>query len=335
MSNADNGTTEGLAEQRQRLASLASCEEQIRTLRDRECDLEVEHMAAQAALHSATNRLAPKIDPALASSIGHSLESRSELEERLRVAKESHGTAGLDPRRKRDQLRAGHAALLAWLEASEPREPGRVAGAAKLVMLAATIACVWAAIAIHPAFLLLLVVVVGPVSFAMARGQDDKWQRVGARRRFEASGLAELAEWNEHTVRARIAELESLLAHSGRNHPQTGDDASGGEALDAAALAARLADEDRQIASGLAAAGLTDEDTEGEIGHWLRLVARADRSRESLDRTKEARKRLRMEADEIRDQLGSYLHSRGVKPTAQQDTAADIAERLDSLSDPH
>ena len=100
MTGAGKETGEELTEQRERLASLASCEERIRSLRDRECDLEVEHMAAQAALNSATSRLAPTIDPALASSIGHSLENRRDLEERLRTTDEGHGTGrgGVDRR---------------------------------------------------------------------------------------------------------------------------------------------------------------------------------------------------------------------------------------------
>lgn len=335
MTGAGKETGEELTEQRERLASLASCEERIRSLRDRECDLEVEHMAAQAALNSATSRLAPTIDPALASSIGHSLENRRDLEERLRMANEGHGTGRGGVDRKHDQLRAGHAALLAWLDASAPRESGRLARSAKFVLLAATIASLWAAFAIHPAFLVLLVVVIGPVSFAMARGQDDKWQRVGARRRFEASGLADPADWNEPSVRARAAELASLLARDPRDDSGANQDAPHDDARDAGALAARIDDEDRRIEAGLAAAGLTPEDTKGEMGEWLRLVARADRSLESLEHVRDARKRLRAEAAELRDQLGRYLNRQGVKPTAQQDTAAEIAERLDDLSGPN
>ena len=79
MTDSHRGTDEGIAEQRLRLASLESCEERIRSLREEECDLEVEHIAAQAALHSMTNRLAPNIDAALAVRIGRSLDHRHRL----------------------------------------------------------------------------------------------------------------------------------------------------------------------------------------------------------------------------------------------------------------
>jgi hypothetical protein len=77
MTDADPGYDETLAGQRLRLASLASFEDHIRVLRDQECDLEVEHIAARAALNSATDRLRPKVDPALASRIGRILEHRA------------------------------------------------------------------------------------------------------------------------------------------------------------------------------------------------------------------------------------------------------------------
>ncbi len=333
MTDTDQGSDESIAGQRLRLASLESCEERIRSLREQECDLEVEHIAAQAALHSTTSRLQPDFDAALAARIGRSLEYRHRLEEQRRMADAGLGVRSTGGRRERDALRAGHAALQVWLEASRPREPGAMAAVAKAALLIATVVTVWAAIAIHPAFLLLLVVVVGPVSFATGRGQDADWRRVGARRRFAASGLADIATWNEENVRGRLLELESLLAATDRDGPDNSSGVSHADPVDARALAAQIAEEDQKIASGLAAAGLTIDDTQGETGDWLRLVARADRTHESLERVKSERKRLRTEATELRDQLVRYLHGQGVTPTEQQDTAAAIAERLDRLSE--
>jgi hypothetical protein len=306
------GQGENLAEQRRRLASLESCEARIRTLRDQECDLEVEHIAADAALQSATKRLQPSIDTALALQIGQTMEGRHD-------GNEEQGVRSTGSARDVDRLRAGCAALQSWLDASKPQAPGATARAAKVTLLIATLATLWAAYAIHPAFLLLLAVVVGPVSFAMGRGHDSQWQQVGARRRYGASGLADLAAWDEATVCARMLELQSLLAETDgeplREYPPD-----------------TQAEADMQLASDLKAAGLTMEDTEGEMGKWLRLVARAHRSRESLERVKSERTRLRREAAEHRDQLLRYLQSLGDRPTQQPDTAAAIGERLDRLS---
>ncbi len=331
MTDANPGPDESLAGQRLRLASLESCEDRIRVLREQECDLEVEHMAAEAALHNATNRLQPDIDPTLASRIGRSLEHRRELEEGRRESGEENSHRSSGSSRRLDQLRAGHAALQVWLDASQPQEPGPVAHAAKAALLIATVATVWAAFAIHPAFLLLLVVVVGPVSFAMGRGQDADWRRVGARRRFAGSGLSDIATWDEDAVRARLLELETLLAETNRDSPVEDAVAPHRDPVEAETVAVQVADEDARMASDLEAAGLTIDDTEGELGNWLRLVARADRSRESLERVKKERTHQRTEADALRDQLLRYLHGQGVRPTEHQDTAAAIAERLDRL----
>jgi hypothetical protein len=332
MTDIGRGTDESLAGQQLRLASLESCEERIRALREQECELEVEHMAAEAAVHSAASRLQPNIDPVLASRLGRSLEHRRELEEGRREAEAGRGIRKAGGTRRVDELRAGHAALVAWLDASRPREPGGAARAAKVTLLIATIATIWAAFAIHLAFLLLLVVVVGPVSFALGRGQDAEWQRVGARRRFERSGLADIATWDEESVRTRVTELESLLENTDGDSPGREGGITSVQPQDAQALVAQIADEDQRIASDLAAAGMAVEDSQGEIGNWMRLVARADRSRESLERVKNERKRLRAEAAELRDQLVRYLRSQGVRPTERQDTAAAIAERLEHLS---
>jgi hypothetical protein len=321
------GRDESLAGQRLRLASLESCEDRIRILREQECDLDVEHIAAEAALRSATRRLQPEIDPAPASRIGRFLENRREFEERRRHANENHGTRSTGSTRQVDRLRAGHAALRAWLDASRPREPSAVARAAMVALLIAVIVIVWAAFAIHLAFLLLLVVVVGPVSFVMGRGEDVEWRRVGARRRFEASGLADIAAWDEDTVRARAIELEALLEAPDRNSA-TG---AGADLVDSQAIVAQTAEEDVRIASDLRSAGLTLEDAQGELGDWLRLVARADQTRASLQRVKNERARVRNEAAELRDHLLRYLQSQGVKPLQQHDSAAAIAASLDRL----
>ncbi len=332
MTDIDGGSDEGIAEQRLRLASLEACEERIRTLREQECDLEVEHIAAQAALHSTAGGLAPKIDGALAARIGRSLEVRHRLEDQRRKAGTEQGSRSSGGRRERDALRAGHAALQAWLETPRRREPGPMAAVAKLALLIAIVVTIWAAIAIHPALLLLLVVVAGPVSFATGRGQDADWRRVGARRRFAATGLADVDTWDEEKVRGRLLELESLLAAMDRDRPDNSADDSQAGPGDAEALAVQIVEEDRKIASGLAAAGLTLAATQGETGDWLRLVARADRAHESLERVKSEPHRLRAEAAELRRQLLGYLYAQGIKPTEQQDSAAAIAERLDRLS---
>ena len=332
MSNTDPGRDESLAGQRLRLSALESCEDRLRGLRERENYLEVEHIAAQATLKSAAQKSRLDIDPALAMPIGHSLELRRELEERLCRADEIPTTRRAGSTRQGDRLRAACAALQAWLDATRPRKPAPVVAAAKIMLLVVTVLTVWAAIAMHPAFLLLLVVVIGPVSFAMGRGQDAEWNRVAARRRFATSGLADFDAWTDDGVRTRLAELESMLEADTLERARDDNDTCDSEPLDPEALTGQIAENNRQLASALAAAGLTIEDTEGDSGNWLRRLAGAERAQESLQRIKSERERLRGEAVDLRDQLQSYLHSQGVRPTELEDTAAAISRRLEGLT---
>jgi hypothetical protein len=323
MTDVGSHQGEALAGQRQRLRSLQSCEDRIKALREQECDLEVEHIAARAALANATKRLRPEIDLPVAVRIGRIVEQRRELADGLSERKVAPGPRSTGDTRQKDRLRSGRAALQAWLNASQPQEPTPVAKAAKITLLIATIATVWAAVAIHLAFLLLLAVVIGPVSFAMGRGQDTQWKRVGARRRFGASGLADMPVWDDESVAARLAELDKLIANTNRGSPPA--------RLDTHAVSHPASEDEGQLESLLESAGLTMDATQGDMGEWLRLVARENRSLESLQRVKTERLRLRAEASEYREQLQGYLQSRGVKPTQLQDTAA-IAEGLDRLS---
>jgi len=314
------------------LLSLESCEDRLRGLREQENHLEVEHIAARAALKSAAHKGALDIEPALAMPIGRALELRGELEERLCRADEIHTTPGVGSSRQADRLRTGCAALEAWLDGSRPRKPAPVVRAAKIMLLIVTILTVWAAIAIHPAFLLILAVVIGPVSFAMGRGQDAQWHRVAARRRFATSGLADFDDWTEDGVRAHLAELESMLEAAALERARDNSDAPESEPIDTETLSRQIADNNRQLASALARAELSIEDTKGDSGNWLRSLARAQHAHESLDRVKSERERLRAEAVELREQLQSYLQSQGVKPTELGDTAAAISLRLEDLA---
>ena len=154
---------------------------------------------------------------------------------------------------------------------------------------------------------------------------------MAARRRFATSGLADFATWSDDSVATRLTELESMLAACAVERVQEDDSVSPSEAVDSDALARQIADNNRQLASHLAVARLTIEDTKGDSGDWLRSVASADRAQDSLHRVKCERERLGAEAVELRDQLLAYLYSHGVRPTELLDTAAAISRRLERL----
>jgi hypothetical protein len=290
-------------------------------------------MAEEAALRRATARIDRSIDPTLALRIGVALERRRETEEGV------HSTIGSEPGSPSgsvdtvDAMRAGRAALQMWLDDSKGGKSPGPALAGKITLLIATVASVWAAVALHPAFLVLLLVVIGPVSFAMGRGQDKDWRRVGARRRYDFSGLAGISDWNEDAVRARLQELDELLVTSGGADTRGPVDEHQPDPLAGQDAAVMIAEIDAGIAADLEAAGLSVDDTRGDTEKWLRLVARADRARRSLEQVKYERGRLKSEAAELRGELQQFLQSLGTKATDQPDTAAEIAARLDRLSD--
>ncbi len=323
-----------LAAQRARLRSLEACEEKLRALRDRQSELEVDLMADEAALGGAARRVEREIDPDLALRIGVALERRREMGE---GARNSVGNPTGPSGDRRDAMRAGRAALEMWLDDSSERKSRRPALAAKITMLIATVVTIWAAIEMHPAFLILLLVVIGPVSFALGRGQDKDWRRAGARRRYDMSGLAGIPEWNEEVVRTRLQELDELLAAPANDEVDEDTDPRVPDRrvdpVDEEEAAANRAALDSTIAADLADAGLGDDDIRGETGKWLRLLARADRSRRSLDQVKHDCGVVRSEAAELRDQLQQFFRDVGTKAAEQPDTAAEIAARLDSLAD--
>ena len=330
MTEAGQLSNVDLAAQRARLRSLEACEEKLRALREQESELEVEHMAEDAALRGAAARLDRSIDPALALRIGAALERRREMEQGTHTADGNDSGPSGD---SVDAMRAGRAALQMWLDDTREPKPRGPALAAKITLLIATVVSVWAAIAVHPAFLILLLVVIGPVSFAMGRGQDKDWRRVGARRRYDMSGLADIPDWSEDAVRRRLQELDDSLAASGGAGTPGSSTERETDAVADEEVASDIAALDAVIAADLAEVGLSDDDTRGETGKWLRLVARADRSRRSLERARHERGRLRSEAAELRGQLRQFLHSMGTKATDQPDTVAEIAARLDRLSE--
>ncbi len=177
-------------------------------------------------------------------------------------------------------------------------------------------------------------IVIGPVSFALGRGQDAEWGRVGARRRFEASGLAPLGEWDEASVRARLGELDDLIAAAGETRSSARPDDAAHAGRDPEETAAAIAAEDAVIASALREAGLSRDDIRGDTGEWIRLAGRAAEARDALDRVRSERGRLREESEELRDHLHRYLREHGGRATDRPDTAEEISARLDRLPDP-
>ena len=72
--------TDTLDDQRNRLSRLRGFEEQLRTLRERECELEVERIAADAALKTASAHACLDLELEVAAELGEAFERKRHLE---------------------------------------------------------------------------------------------------------------------------------------------------------------------------------------------------------------------------------------------------------------
>jgi hypothetical protein len=317
-------------QQRERLSALRAREQEIAVLRERESDLEVERIAARAALARAQSQAPADMEAELASRLAGVLARTRELEDAL-AALDEHLSRGYPAGTEhRARLEAGGQALESWLATPVADEGRGFRLAVKTVLLVVTVAVIWAAVAIHPALLLVLVAVVGPVSFVLSRGQDAAWRRQGARKRFETTGLAPPDDWNEAAVRARSDALrQELLANTGREPIPESRATRPGE--ERAALAGELEEQQAQLVAAMVEAGLDPDDLDPATEGWLVLLGRAERTRRELESSEAQRKIASAGADELREGLYWYLSREGEAPgdgKADSDAIAAGLERL-------
>ena len=166
----------------------------------------------------------------------------------------------------------------------------------------------------------------------MWRGQDNEWRRLGARRRYDTTGLSPIHTWDDEHVRARRDELERTLAADAVAPAETPSETYSGLEAERSELAARIAEADTQVARTLADAGLEPGNLDPALSHWLDLHARAERARLELERVRARRKSARGDAESIRDGLYRYLSRRGEAPADGRADSDAIAARIDRLA---
>ena len=301
--SADN---DNQPDQKERLADLSVLEGKIESFREREVELEVDCITAQTAVeHDKPQRMAG-VEVRTAAAIVLSLD-------RKRALSQSRAQRRDEGEKKSVHLRAGVDALQAWLEAGESGKDQGSPGAVKGVFMVVTLVAIAAAIAVHWAFLILLVPI-GATSAMMWSGNDASWQRVGAKRHFEQTGLSSPDNWTAEGVAEHIHMLQQLIAStSGAGSGQDGDTPHEGDSRE---------DVEQELAALLDSVGLTesnlDETAEGE----LRLISRSFIARRELDEVKGALARISAEAEAIRTGVYRYLNRQGVGPGEGR---ADIA----------
>jgi len=319
-----------LAGQRGQITALQAREREIRVLRERKRTLEVECIAAEAAVRAAGSGTRPDPDHGTAWEIIQSLDRRRALQRTLTTLDQRLDATTDANTGELGRLRAAQDALRAWLDAPRRQALDRTRRPVRIGLLTAMVAAIVAAIAIHPA-LLLLVLPLAPISILLRPGQDTEWQRLGAKQRLQETGLAAPDEWTERTVRARAAELEAAMDTASQ---QAEGPAVEYEALESerTAVATQLAAEDEQFATRMTEAALDSEALDKDFERRLRLVAQVHRTRHALARLKETLKQESADAEELRDRLRRYLAHQGEIPADGRADTAALTAGLDRLA---
>ena len=282
-----------------RLAELRGHEERLEALRAKRTDLEVERIVARTGLRAARTGSGPEVAGADAAAIVDALDRIRRLESQSSARLATAGAGSHDELIAR--LRAGDEALGAWLDAERDGAGASSGGRiARRALLLACLAVVALALAVHLAFLVLLVPVGGAMSFLLWTGQDRAWRRVGARRRFERLRLEAPAAWTDDAVRerrralVRIAEQVRERASAPGSEGAVEEPEGPGADLDAARS---------ELHDALAAAGLDGDRLDGPAEAALRAIARVHRAERALKEVVEEMAGERAHADAIREPL--------------------------------
>ena len=281
-----------------KLAELRGHEERLEALRGKRTDLEVERIVARTELRAARTGSVPEATAADAAAIVDALDRLRRLESQS----SAYLAAGV---RSHDELierlLAGDEALGAWLDADRDDVGASTGGRiARMALLLACLAIVVLALAVHLAFLVLLVPVGGAMSFLLWTGQDWAWRRTGARRRFERLRLEAPAAWTKDAVRERRRTLARIADQVRERAPAPG---SGNPVEERERLEAELDAARSDLQDALAAANLDGSALDGPAEAALRTVARVHRAEQGLREVVEEMAGERAQADALREPL--------------------------------
>ena len=322
---------ETLAAQQELLEQLRLWSDELGTLTDRECELEVELIAAEAAHKAPFRQDVSGLDAAKAGVIAEAMARRPLLAgEPSGDPRTQKSPGGKSSKRELARLREAHEALGAWLDAPAEVKRREMSPLTQALLGLALLACLWAGFTFHLAFLVLLIPLGMPFSFLALGAHDLSWVRLGMRRRFEATGLDPPAAWKTPAVAARRSEIERLLQLA--QEPPVNDihleDTRASERLPQEA-------EPLQTESGLqqlmADAGLDTDGMNEELAGWLEREAAVRRTRRELGTVRAKRRALSRETDAGREALYRFLSRQGEAPPrgrADLDALAAGLERV-------
>ena len=284
-----------------KFAELRGHEERLEALRAKRTDLEVERIVARTELRSARTGPVPEATAADAAAIVDALDRIRRLESHSSAHLAATGADGRSRDELIERLRAGDEALGAWLDADRDDVGASTGGRiARMALLLACLAIVVLALAVHLAFLVLLVPVGGAMSFLLWTGQDWAWRRTGARRRFERLRLEAPAAWTKDAVRERRRTLARIAEQVRERAPAPGSENTVEERE---RLEAELDTARSDLQDALAAAGLDGSALDGPAEAALRVIARVHRAEQGLREVMEEMAGEREQGDAIREPL--------------------------------
>ena len=320
-----------LAAQHERLAQLRLRSDELHALRDRECELEVELIAAEAAHKAPFPGDKPGLDATKAGAIAEALARTSDLRGGLREDPgQQSSPAGAVSTRELARLKAAQEALSAWLEAPGEVKRRELPPLAQAMLGLALLACVWAGFTFHLAFLLLLIPLGLPFSFLALGAHDLSWVRLGTRRRFEATDLEPPTAWKTPAVTARRSEIERAIKLAAEQ-PARETAPQETQARDRTSKETELYQTETHLQTLMYEAGLDADSMSGELARWLKLEGEVRCTRRELRTLQAKRRAIGAETDAGREELFRFLSRQGEAPPegrADLDALAAGLERV-------
>ncbi len=324
----DPGPGEGphgdeLAAQMDRLERLRAGEDELRKLRGRECQLEVEVIAEKTLGKSAPPNARPDFNSRNTTRLAETFERRELCQAAYDSLMEQAGRDTGRDSSELAQLNAGQAALDSWLAAPASARGTRLLPWIHKGVVIGVIGTLLASLAIHLVFLVLLLPLTLPLAYVAWSRQNVVWLRLGAERQFQATGLQPPKAWKTPEVSERLSQIRQSidLVSKQMDELAMSEDQNENDA-EFVVRATELAEAESNFRSALADAGLTVEGLDPELKRWLKQRVAAKRLSAELNDVRAKRAAVNREVANDREELFRYLSRQGAAPP---DGRADLS----------
>ena len=303
-----------LAKQQGQLERLRSLVDEANTLREREVELEVECMEAEVLLKSASSEARPDLDMREATQIAEALHRKQMLAMELGIDVPAATPTKVVASDQLERLHVARDALVAWLEAPNKLRSQHIPRVVYVVFLVVVVAVIWASVVVHPTILLVLVALAPPIVYLRMPGQDLLWMRLGAQRKFKATGLKPPTSWQEAAVQTRLMALDSEIEDRPKQ-TRASTEVTEVKSDELMRKEVEYAQAMVQLDALLMSAGLDAEGIDKEFGQWLELLGNARSKRTALDQLKNKRTKIEAEIDRGREAIYKFLSRQSETPS--------------------